>query len=71
MTNTQTELDAKQRWTNMQGAFKMKNSTDLAGKTVILIDDLFTTGATVHSAAETLKTAGAARVGVLTFSLTM
>ena len=71
LTTTQTELGAKQRWTNMQGAFKMKNSTDLAGKTVILIDDLFTTGATVHSAAETLKTAGAARVGVLTFSLTM
>ena len=71
VTTTQTELVAKQRWTNMEGAFRMKNSTDLAGKSVVLIDDLFTTGATVHSAAENLKKAGAARVGVLTLSITI
>ena len=70
-TPTQTELGAKQRWTNMEGAFRIKNSTDVEGKSVVLIDDLFTTGATVHSAAETLKTAGATRVGVLTFSITI
>ena len=39
-TNTQTDLGAKQRWTNMEGAFKIKNSTDVAGKSVVLIDDL-------------------------------
>lgn len=71
MTPTQTELGAKQRWTNMEGAFKIKNSTDLAGKSVVLIDDLYTTGATVHNAAQALKTAGAAQVGVLTFSITI
>ncbi len=71
VTPTQTELGAKQRWTNMSGAFKMKNSTDLRTKSVILIDDLFTTGATVNAAAEVLKNAGAARVGVLTFSITV
>jgi competence protein ComFC len=71
MTTTQTELGAKQRWTNMEGAFRIKNSTEVKGKSVVLIDDLFTTGATVHSAAETLKTAGAAKVGVLTFSITI
>ena len=70
-TRTQTELGAKQRWTNMEGAFKIKNPTDVEGKTVVLIDDLYTTGATVHSAAEVLKTAGAARVCVLTFSITI
>jgi len=70
MTLTQTELGAKERWTNMSGAFKMKNSTDTKDKSILLIDDLLTTGATVSSAAETLKTAGAARVGVLTFSVT-
>ena len=70
MTTTQTDLGAKQRWTNMEGAFKIKNSTGIEGKTVVLIDDLYTTGATVHSAALTLKTAGAARVCVLTFSVT-
>jgi len=70
-TNTQTELGAKQRWTNMEGAFKMKNPSDVMDKSVVLIDDLYTTGATVNSAAETLKTAGAARVCVLTFCMTI
>ena len=71
MTPTQTELGAKQRWTNMEGAFKIKSPTDVDGKSIVLIDDLYTTGATVNSAAETLKTAGAARVAVLTFSVTI
>ncbi len=68
-TQTQTELGAKQRWTNMQGAFKIKNPTDIKGRSFLLIDDLYTTGATVHHAAEALKAAGAARVGVLTLSI--
>jgi ComF family protein len=71
MTRTQTELGAKQRWTNMEGAFRIKNPTDVVGRSVVLIDDLYTTGATVHSAAEVLKTAGAARVCVLTFCMTI
>jgi len=70
-THTQTELGAKQRWTNMDGAFKIKNSSDVEGKSIVLIDDLYTTGATLNSAAETLKSAGAARVGALTFSRTI
>ena len=47
-THTQTELGAKQRWTNMEGAFRIKNSSDITGKSILLIDDLYTTGATVH-----------------------
>ena len=70
-THTQTELGAKQRWTNMEGAFRIKNPTDAEGKAIVLIDDLYTTGATLNSAAETLKNAGASRVGVLTFSITI
>jgi competence protein ComFC len=70
-TRTQTELDAKQRWTNMEGAFRIKNPSDIEGKTIILVDDLYTTGATVHWAAEALKQAGALRVGVLTFAVTV
>ena len=70
-TPTQTELGAKQRWTNMEGAFKIKSSTDVMGKKIVLIDDLYTTGATLHHAALALKTAGAAQVGVLTFCMTV
>jgi len=65
-TKTQTELGLKQRWTNMEGAFRIKNSPEVDGKTIVLVDDLFTTGATVHHAALSLKQAGAARVCVLT-----
>ena len=36
-----------------------------------MVDDLFTTGATLHWAADALKTAGAARVGVLTLGITI
>ncbi len=70
-THTQTELGAKQRWTNMEGAFRIKNPTDAKGRNIILIDDLYTTGATLHHAADTLKKAGAAKVGVLTLSMTV
>jgi len=70
-TRTQTQLGLKQRWTNMEGAFRIKNPMDVEGKSVVLIDDLYTTGATVHSAAQALKTAGATRVCVLTFSITI
>ena len=70
VTPTQTELGAKQRWTNMEGAFRIKNPSDVAGKKIVLVDDLFTTGATLQSAADTLKKAGASEVGVLTFSIT-
>ncbi len=69
-TPTQTELGAKQRWTNMEGAFRIKNLSGIDGKSIVLIDDLYTTGATVHSAAQTLKAAGAARICVLTLSIT-
>ena len=69
-THTQTELGAKQRWTNMEGAFRIKNSTDVKNRSIVLIDDLLTTGATLNSAAEILKSAGAAKVAVLTFCIT-
>ena len=70
-THTQTELGAKQRWTNMEGAFRIKNPSDIEGKTVVLIDDLFTTGSTINSAAAALKDAGALRVAALTLSVTI
>ncbi len=69
ITVTQTELGAKQRWTNMSGAFRIQNSTDITGKSIILVDDLLTTGATLHYAAEVLKKAGAAKVAALTLSI--
>lgn len=70
-TKPQVELKQKERWTNIEGAFRIKDSRGLSGKNVLLVDDLLTTGATSSQAAETLKASGAKTVGVLTLGITV
>jgi ComF family protein len=48
----------------MRGVFKARSNRKLSGRTVILVDDVLTTGATCGAAARALKKAGAARVVV-------
>ena len=69
-TQPQALLDEKQRWTNIQGAFRIRNSTAVKGRSILLVDDLLTTGATASEAARALKDAGAGTVGVLTLAIT-
>ncbi|MNF09624.1 DNA utilization protein GntX [compost metagenome] len=54
----------------MRGAFAVPESSlaDVFGRRIVLIDDVFTTGATVSAATRVLKRAGAAEVTVLTFA---
>lgn len=52
----------KQRIEHMMDAFGVKNGNLLHGRTVILVDDVFTTGSSIESAARLLKNAGARRV---------
>jgi len=70
-TEHQTFLTEKERWTNIEGAFKIVNSARFFGKNILIVDDLLTTGATVSEAAATLKNAGAQTVGVLTLAITV
>jgi predicted amidophosphoribosyltransferase len=56
---------AKARRRNMMGAFKVPDPAKIAGKRVLLLDDVLTTGATAEACARALKRAGAARVDVL------
>jgi predicted amidophosphoribosyltransferase len=55
----------------MKGAFEVTQSrkADLFGKRVVLVDDVYTTGATVSAATRVLKRAGAVKVDVLTFAM--
>jgi len=66
-TATQTHLDAHERHANMQDAFVVNRSCDLSGiDSVVLIDDVFTTGATMNAAAAVLKSCGVASIRGLT-----
>lgn len=53
---------------NVSGAFTVKSESKLRGKSIILIDDVMTTGATLESCARTLKRAGASRVDAIVLS---
>ncbi len=61
-TQPQTELKAIEREENIKNAFKVSLPKDIQGKKIFLIDDIFTTGATMEEAAKTLKQAGAREV---------
>ena len=56
---------AKARRRNVLGAFEVPKPATVAGKRVLLLDDVLTTGATAEACARALKRAGAARVDVL------
>lgn len=65
-TRAQTDLDAEERWRNLRDAFVVVRPECFADRHVLLIDDIFTTGATVSECARVLRAAGAAAAGVLT-----
>jgi len=65
-TGTQTLLTRQQRTANMRGAFTLCPGARLNGRRVILVDDVFTTGATTSACARTLLAAGAGEVCVWT-----
>ncbi|AQS42194.1 MAG: ComF family protein [Candidatus Tokpelaia hoelldobleri] len=69
-TRPQVGLSAKRRADNVRGVFAVppRGAAALKHKHIVLVDDVYTTGATVKAAARILKRAGAARVDVLTFS---
>lgn len=65
-TQHQVGLGYKDRQTNLIGAFKVVNKQAIKDKKILLVDDIYTTGATVSEISETLKKAGASEVNVIT-----
>lgn len=65
-TPTQTRLHAEERRANVRGAFAVRAPAWVRGRTVLLVDDVMTTGATLSEAAATLRRAGAWRVWAAT-----
>jgi ComF family protein len=62
-TPTQTaKADPEKRRKNVEGAFQIRPAAGVAGKTVLLVDDVMTTGATLDQAAKALLEGGAASV---------
>ena len=53
---------------NVRGAFALRPGRSVAGKRVVIIDDVMTTGATVEECARVLRRAGAGSIGVLTLA---
>lgn len=72
-TPTQVGLSAPKRYDNVRGAFAVAKASGskLQGKTVLLVDDLMTTGATLRACASALKKGGARRVYGLTLFSTL
>ncbi|HSM42497.1 MAG TPA: ComF family protein [Afifellaceae bacterium] len=69
-TRQQVGLSAGERQTNVRGAFRVpeQRRADLAGVRVLLVDDVYTSGATVKAASRALLRGGAEAVDVLTFA---
>jgi ComF family protein len=69
-TQQQIGLSRSQRASNVQGAFKVaaERAADFAGRRVVLIDDVLTSGATADACARALLRARAAQVDVLVFA---
>ncbi len=67
-TEPQTTLSRTERRRNIRGAFSLRHPAKIKGRKILLVDDVYTTGATVNECARVLIKAGAEFVDVLTLA---
>lgn len=65
-TDPQTGLNGVQRRKNLRGAFMFCDRYEVRGKSICLVDDVYTTGTTLNECSKVLRRAGAANIYVLT-----
>ena len=70
-TRPQSGLSAHERVKNVAASFTVTNANTVAGKSIVLVDDVVTTGASLQACAKALKKAGAYEVSALTLGRTM
>lgn len=68
-TPTQTRLGREERLANMRDAFRAKCGEKAAGREILLVDDIMTTGATLEACAACLREAGAVKVNTAVFAI--
>jgi predicted amidophosphoribosyltransferase len=71
-TAAQSALDRKARIANVKGAFAVDplRANEVRDRNVVLVDDVMTSGASLHAAARALREAGAARITALVLART-
>jgi ComF family protein len=70
-TQSQIGLTRHQRRENLRGSFAVVTPEEIAGRELLLVDDVFTTGTTVSECARVLRRAGASKVFVATVARTL
>ncbi|WP_373331452.1 ComF family protein [Salmonirosea aquatica] len=67
-TKSQTGKTKEERRDNVKGIFEVPDANKIRGKTLILVDDVLTTGATLDACVETLIQAGCDRIYIMTIA---
>ncbi len=67
-TQTQTRKSRWDRWRNVEDVFVVPNPENISGKSIILVDDVVTTGATLEACARALHLAGVQRIDIHTIA---
>ena len=70
-TPPQTGLQLHERRKNLRNVFSLKEDAGIKGQKICLVDDVFTSGATIHECSKVLKQAGALQVTAVTLAMTI
>ena len=68
-TSTQTKKNRLERWKNVENVFELSDTESVAGKSVLIVDDVVTTGSTLEACAKVLLEAKAKHISVAAIAL--